>query len=212
MRHLLITLVLLQLPVVAHAEVMVGQSAEWLAHSSDLIAKATPLEVRTTRGPGQVWFTEVRYRLDEVLKGPASDGDVLTVYDYSMDRADPLDLDGASTKVRLLLLFAAVSKDRHREIEGKFVVTVQDSPRSVFFLDQAVKKIYTPDSQRVTTIEDLVSRVRAQVAQEEEFRRMYPNGRIERESKESPWDSPALRDLYSGSSVFVWVPAYRNGK
>lgn len=202
----------LLMPVISRAEVRVGQTAEWLAHTSDLIAKATPLEVRTTKGPGQVWFTQVRFRLDEVLKGPPTAGDVLTVYDYSMDRGDPLDLASASKKARPLLLFAVVAKNRHREIEGKFVLTLQDVPRSEFFLDQAVKELYTPDSQRLTTSDELLSRVRDQVQREKEFYRMYRRGGVEKELRESPWDSPAYQDLRSGSSVYVVVPVYQNGK
>src|SRR5581483_6203 len=123
MRTLLIAMVALLSPLVSSAEIMVGESAEWLAHTSDLIAKATPLEVRAIKG--QVWFTQVRCRLEDVVKGPATAGDVVTIYDYSFDKPDPLDLTGAAKKGRLFLLFAAVSKNRYSEIEGKFVLTLQ---------------------------------------------------------------------------------------
>jgi len=210
MRTLLIAMVALLSPLVSSAEIMVGESAEWLAHTSDLIAKATPLEVRAIKG--QVWFTQVRCRLEDVVKGPATAGDVVTIYDYSFDKPDPLDLTGAAKKGRLFLLFAAVSKNRYSEIEGKFVLTLQPTPRSAFFLDEAVKNLYTPDSQRLTKIEDLLTRAREQVRREEEFQCAYPRGCVEEERRESPWDSPAYKDLYSGSSVYVFSPAYRNAK
>jgi hypothetical protein len=210
MRTLLVSMVVLLAPGVARAEIAVGQTAEWLAHTSDLIAKATPLEVRV-QSTGRIRFTQVRYRLDEVLKGPATAGDLLAVFDYSFGMADPQDLTAASKKKRSLLLFAAVSKNRYREIEGKCVLTGQN-PRSAFFLDQPVQDLYTPDFQRLSEIDDLTSRVRAQVAREEEFHRVYPGGTVKREQRESPPDSPAYKVLYSGSKVYVFVPAYPSGK
>lgn len=207
MRPLLISAILLLSPAIARAEIAVGQTAEWLAHSSDLIAQATPLEVQITKGPGKVWFTQVRYRLDAVLKGAATSGDVLTIYDHSF-QADPLDLTTASKNGRSILVFASVAKNRFREIDGKFVLTLQNQPRSAFFVDEAIKELYTPDSQRLTRSEELIDRVRKQVQREEEFYRVYPGGDVKRESREAPWDSPAHKDLYSRSAVYVWVPSY----
>ena len=193
----------------ARAEIRVGFTAEWLAHASDLIATATPLEVRTTKGPGDVWFTQVRYRLDRVVKGPATPGDALTVYDYSYGAADPLDLAAAVAARRQVLVFAGVGKDLFPEVDGKFVVTGQAAPRTVFYLDRPVAGVYTPEARRVTRADEVTDRAAEQVRRERAFRRQFPQGRVGTEWVAVPDESDAMRDLYARSAVYVWQPAYR---
>jgi hypothetical protein len=65
------------------AENSVGYTAEWLAHQSELIAVGTPVDVEDIKGPGEVWFTKARFKLTKVIKGPASPGDQVTVFDYA---------------------------------------------------------------------------------------------------------------------------------
>ena len=84
MRRMLYLLFCLLVPISAHAEINTGYTAEWLSHQSSLIAKATPIGVETVKGPGAVWFTKSRFRLDEVVKGPQSEGDTVTIYDDSV--------------------------------------------------------------------------------------------------------------------------------
>jgi hypothetical protein len=213
MRALLVTLiVLLTAADRARGEIVVAPTAEWLAHTADLVATATPLEVRNMKGPGDVWFTHVRYRLDRVLKGAASDGDAVTVAAFAYGKADPADLAGAVKDRRAVLLFAAVARDQFPEIDGKFAAIRQDGVGAAYSLDRPVERIFSPEFQPVLKAEELVERARAQVAREREFLRAHPRGTVERESRDVPSGTPAYARLYGGSAVYLWVPAYREGR
>ena len=207
----LIGLTVLLAPAISRAELAVAQTPEWLGHSANLIVRATPIEVGVTKGPGTVRFTRARYRVDEVLKGPLTAGDSVTIYDYAM-KPDPLDLTAAVKAARPMLVFAEVAEDRHEEINGRYVVMLQHRPGSAFFLDGPVAGLYTGDGQRLTRWDDVLDRVRAQVAQERQFRRVHRQGRVAEERRDAATGSDAFRDLYSGSDVIVRVPAYHDGR
>jgi hypothetical protein len=212
MRPLLAGIIVVLLADVARARTNVGYTAEWLTQESDLVVTAMPLEVRTAKGPGQVWFTQVRFKLDQVVKGPAASGDTLTIYDFSYDEADPLDMEGAIKRGRSVAVFAVVAKNKFPEVDGKYVpfaVTRKERSRSIFLLDEPVEGVYSPEFQRLTKIDELMKRAGEQVSRAKDFLRQYPGGRVERDTKEAPMNSPASTDLYGGSAVYLLVPAYR---
>lgn len=193
----------------AYAEIAVGYTAEWLSHQSAVIALAVPVKVENIKGPGEVWFTKTRFRLDDVIKGPESKGDTVTVYDFSYKKSDLLSLDKARKESKQFLVFAAVAEHMFKQIDGKYVFTQVRQFKSAYCADQRVTKLYTPHFRLLTKFDDLVQRSRKQATHEADLLRRYWKGTIVKKSLDVPGESEAYRDLWGGSACFLWVPEYK---
>jgi len=192
-----------------YAEINFGYTAEWLSHESAVIALATPLKVENTKGPGDVWFTKTQFQLIDVIKGPQSNGDTITIYDFSYKTSDALSLDKAKKESKQLLVFARVAEHMLKQIDGKYVFTQVQQFKSAYYTDQPVTKLYTPDFGLLTTFNDLLKRTKEQATHEATLLRQYWKGTIVKKSLDVPGDSEAYRDLWAGSACFLWVPEYK---
>jgi len=196
----------------AHSEIAVGYTAEWIAHQSTLVALATPLEVENIKGSGEVWFTKTRFRLDDVLKGPESKDDTVTVYDFSYKKMDVLFLDNAKKESKQLLIFATVAEHSFKEIDGKYVFTQVHQFKSAYYINQPVSRLFTPEFKLLTEFGELLKRTSEQSAHEADLIRRYWKGKIQKKSLEVPCGSEAYRHLYAGSVCYLLVPDYREEK
>ena len=199
----------LVLSSVGSAEVTGGYTVEWLSHESDLAARATPSDVEHVKGPGEVEFTKMRFRLDEVIKGPLSAGDTVTVYDYSYNKRDAFGFAKAKQDKKQLLVFAVVAQHQFKQIDGKYVLTQTREFKSAYCPGSTITRLFTPEFDLVTEFEDLLERTRSQVRREADLRRRYWKGTIVKKRAEVPWNSEAHRHLYSGSGCYLLVPEYR---
>jgi hypothetical protein len=197
---------------VAVADINVGLTAEWLAHQSAVIAIAVPEEVENVKGPGQVWFTKTRFALNDVIKGPQSAGDKITVYDFSYNTNDVLRLAEAVKTKKALLVFCAVAEHLFKEIDGRYVFTEAHIFKSAYYQDAPVTKLYTPEFCFLTDFADLQKRVRSQATYEADLVRRYWRGNVLKGSKEVPFDSEFHRSLYAGSTCYLWVPEYKEAQ
>lgn len=194
------------------AETTAGYTAEWLSHESSLVARARPVQVENIKGPGDVWFTKTRFVLDEVIKGPQSEGDSITIFDFSYKKADVLGLGKARDESRKLLVFAIIAEHSFENIDGKYVFARTRGSKSAYYADQAVTGLFTPDFKLLTNFDELLDRARKQTAYEADLKRRYWTGTIEKKWLEVPVDSEAYRHLYAGSVCYLWVPDYREEK
>lgn len=212
MRSLPYLLVCLLATGFAQAEIRGGHTAESISHDSSLIALVTPVEVKNIKGPGEVWFTKTLFKLDEVIKGPVSTGDSITIYDYSYKQADKLGLEKAQKQKKQLLLFAHVVKNSFASIKGKYILTVAHGSKSAYYMDKDVRDLFTPEFGVLTSAKDLLKRTREQVAAEVRFLNIYPFGKVARKQVEVPNGSKAYKRLYGGSSCFLYLPGYEKPK
>ena len=210
-KRILVTIALLAAGT-AFAEINVGMTAEWLSHESELVALATPIEVENIKGPGDVWFTKTRFRLDEVLKGPQTAGDTATVFDYSYNTNDVLRLADALKAKKSLLILCDVAEHRFKEIDGRYIFTETHMFKSAYFQGEPVKALYTPDFKHLSGFDDLLKRVRSQVAHESDLYHRYWGGTVEKQSVEVPFDSEIHRSLYAGSACYLLMPEYKEKK
>jgi hypothetical protein len=190
------------------AENAVGYTAEWLAQQSELIAIGTPGDVENIQGPGDVWFTKVRFQLSEVVKGNVSAGDQVTVFDYAHKEQDRREFAQAKRAKKSLLLFATTSEHLFREIDGKYVLTVSQEFKSAYPSDQPVARLYTPEFKLLTRYDELLQRARKQSRQEEIRQHEYWKGRIVRKALEVPPDAEIYPLLDAGSAVHLWYPEF----
>lgn len=212
MRSLPYLLVCLLATGFAQAEIMHGHTAESISHQSSLIALATPVEVKNVKGPGEVWFTKTRFKLDDVIKGPVSTGDSVTIYDYSYKQADKLGLAKAQKQKKQLLVFAHVVTNNFASIRGKYVLTVVVGSKSAYYMDKDVLRLFTPEFGVLTSAKKLLKRTREQVAAEVRFLNAYPTGKVAIKQVEVPMGSQAHKRLYGRSSCFLYLPRYDKPK
>ena len=192
----------------ASAEINAGYSAEWLAHSSKIVALAVVLDAEVIKGPGEVSFVKARFKIEEPLKGGFTAGDTMTVYDWSFE-PDPLKLVDAAQRKRHMLIFCSISEHNFREIDGKFIFTEQHSFKSAYYMDAPVHALYSADFRRVSRFENLLERTRAQVRRDNELQNSYWKGSVVKKELDVPPDTEAWDDLYSGSVCYVYVPDYQ---
>jgi len=212
MRKILLVSVLFVMARSAQAEIAVGYTAEWLSHESAVIALAIPVKVENIKGPGEVWFTKTTFRLEDVIKGPESKGDAITIYDYSYKKADLLSLDKARKESKQLLVFAAVAEHMFRQIDGKYVFTQVHQFKSAYYAGQPVARLYTRDFRLLTKFDDLLKRARNQARHEADLLRRYWKGTVAKKSLNVPAGSEAHRHLWAGSACFLFVPEYKGKK
>jgi hypothetical protein len=205
-----VLLALLHLSTV-RAEIAVGFTAEWLSHESKLVALATPLDVQTIETSDHVRFTKCRYRLDDIIKGPQSVGDTVTVFEASRSKPDALSLDKARKAGTQLLVFATVAENLHKEIDGKYVLIpiVGSNTGSAYFADQSVDNLYTQNFKTLVKFDELLLRTRAQAVYESELKRRFKQGEFRKKTLEVSLDSEAHKKLYAGSVCYLWVPEFK---
>lgn len=207
-----ITLVLLALSYASplRAELKIGLTAEWLSHESSLVALATPVDVRNIETSDHLRWTKCRYRLDEIIKGPESVGDTVTVFERFVRNPEDFSLDKPRKVRTQVLVFATVAEHLHNEIDGKYVLLQTDGLNSatVYLTDQPVKDLYTPDFKVLVKFDELLRRVLAQTAHESELKRQRWQGKVQKKSLEAPFDSEAYKQLYAGSACYLWVPEF----
>ena len=213
MQRLMLVLGILLYAQNAVAEITAGHSVEWLAHKSEVIAEATPIAVTSfLKDDGPVRYFQARYRIDLLIKGAVTKGDVITIYHFSRSTIDPLELRKAQQKKKTLLIFVNVARNQFKRINGKYTYTHTHSFKSAFHKGQNTlpTKLYTPDSNLVSSgYKEILIRARAQVEFERDFKQRNSENKVEGGSVNVPLSSVAHTHLYGGSSSFIYVPIYK---
>lgn len=187
------------------AEINHGFTVEWLTHDSFLVALATPIEAQTADRT-----TKYRFRLDDVIKGPHCVGDTVTIFTLSVRELDAHSLVEALKAGTQMLVFAKVAEYVYNvpsEIDGKYYFA-QQICSSAYFSNVLVKDLYTPDFHIVSKFEDLVYRSKAQATKWERLKRRYRQVEVRKQLLEVPFDSEAYKQLFAGSTCFLYVPEF----
>lgn len=205
--HTAVVALVLAFAAPAAARIQNGYTPEWMAHDASLVVEAIPLDVSVSFYAGDTWFTQVRLRLANVIKGPLREGDEVTIWDYY--GKDPFDFKGAIPAKRKVLIFAKVAENTFREMDGKYVFIHYSSKQATFFADAKVKNVYSEEGSRIEDYNLLVSCAAKQVAKESELRRNHWKGTITMKPIKAQSPSDAFGDLYNGSAVYVITPDYQ---
>lgn len=204
-----LALVLFSLP--SYAEIIAGYTVEWLAHQSALVAVATPQSITDFKGEQELQFVKIRYRLDNVLKGPLSTGDIVTVYHFNISKS-PLAVFAPFGKATQILIFCTIARNMFRDIDGKYVFTENQIFISAYGIDQPLGKLFTPDFHLLTTYAELLKRSKAQISYEQSLEHQYWKGIITEKRIEIPRGSEAFHALFAGSSCYLLIPDYQEKK
>jgi len=179
-----------------------------MAHDAALVFEGVPLKVEVTHHIGDVWFTKVQFRMDRRLKGPLSDGDIVTIWD--IEGKDQMDFTGAMVAKRKVLIFAKMAPENiFPALYGRFMFYHHFWNRTGFYTDEPVKWIYAEAGTAIRNYGPLLTAVETQIAKEEELVGRYWSGTIIRRDIVAPDGSEAESDLYAASAVFLISIEYK---
>ncbi|MHC5097121.1 MAG: hypothetical protein ACYSOL_03210 [Planctomycetota bacterium] len=204
---LLLTVICLFRPA-SIAENAVGYSAEWLSSQSSLIATARPISVEKT--DGDISLLRVRFKIQEIYKGPLSDGDSVTIYDdaYPVSKKELIFKQAIRSKASMLI-YCNVAENIEEEINGKYVFTMSISFMSAYYTDKPVQKLYTPECQILSMFSELLERTKKQIEEQDKFFKLHRDAEVLPALIVPEVDSPAYQELYDGGYCFIFVPGYK---
>jgi len=187
----------------AEAETMVEKSLEWLCSDSDLIVLGKVKSVST-----------------RVLEGQRKEAILELAPQSILKRSEKLPLDaGGSLRIRTSstdppeqMKAVKLGKGRHKIlaflkiVDGKVTPDSDDSPFSLFDLEDASTRSFSADCRRVPG-DSLVRKTESSLLLLSKLRAKSPERKLAKHYKPAPYDSDAGKELYSGSSTFLIVPS-----
>ena len=193
------------------AEIMTGATPEWMAHKAALIFVGVPQKAEVKHLRGDRWVTRVQFRIAQRIKGPLSDGDLVTVFslDYT-GRTDQMHLVEAVAKKRSVLVFAVAAEHSFPETDGRYNFLPHFLDRHSFFADELPKYIYDQTGTAIRGYDVLLKRVQEQVAQEGGLIARGWHGKIIERGISAGDESDADKELYAGSSVSLRSIEYKD--
>ncbi|MEM8713535.1 MAG: hypothetical protein AAGG01_21535, partial [Planctomycetota bacterium] len=208
-------------PSVAHPassgpviEVVGLQSVESLTFHSDLVAMARPIEARVLESAGQKGarrVTSVRFELREVIRGPLSEGDQVSVW------SEGAPWGGFGVQVdstREVLLFACVPPradlaSPRSALAGRYTLTEFGPGESLFWSDRKIESLYSPSFQPVETAAEAAGAARRWMAYDWRLRAIDRAGAWIDAQLNVPLGSKAFSENFGGSSVVLSVPVFQ---
>ncbi len=206
LRHLAaVVLALLLYPVLGRAEIMVGESLEWLVDSSDAIGVYKAVGVEPGK-KGKSWaYSRVRGQLARKLKGNAPKKVSFRYYAQGTKDSPPKKLGKADK----FLVFFPRAKKEDKEVKTRYTICLS-APNVRGFRSIA----FTKDFRVLKREEDILKVVGRRVklkkspglASPEKAANVFtpPSGFLR---VEIPYDKEAFRALWAGSVCYLVVPA-----
>jgi len=205
MKALLMTVVLFLSTGLAHSEINIVDSLEWMAMDSPLIVRGKVVGLQETKGPGTVIYRDVVIEVEEWLKGKFQ-GKNLTIRlrGYTTYDAEALKANGHSC---LFFLARGKAEDR-KPLEGWWVP--RDHWQSIVDLEEP-KRVYTGDMTRPKNAEEILKITKEYAAREKPGPGVgspnifKPQGGYLR-LPIAP-DAEFFREVFCGSACYLNVPA-----
>lgn len=188
----------------ARAEIRVVSTPEWLAHDAALIFVGVPVHSSSTHQEGERSQVSIRFTIAHRLKGPLSEGDTVTVsfLTWKGDK-ESVDFTGAIAQKRPMLVLAKPSSHSVRETDGLYHFLPGFAPRSVFFTDEPVQKVYDENGAAIRSYVQLLKHVQDQCVKEAGLRWRYLADSIQGAQVKVTFDSDAFRENAARSIVLL---------
>lgn len=189
-------------PSTVHAEVMGGESIDWIVADSDLIIRGTLTTVETKRGKGQVVWETATVKVNETLKGEKVKHATFVVRHFGFE-----DVASALKERKTELLFFLVGSGRYLSDDRGYGVTDLalrkrwGVPSFVRLNDKPAKDVFTTGFRVLKKRDDVLTSVRNAV----KAQAMHDKPKEHR--VDVPFSTEVFQSLYAGSSVYLVVPA-----
>lgn len=182
------------------AEIRGGESIEWLVYDSDIIVSGSVHASKTVEGPRGYKFAQVTLKISEAFKGKVGAEIEFLVQDW---QRVPSRCRGGEVE---MLVFLVESKRYEESYGGKLPSTwaLRGLEQGVIPLDDKPEMgIFDTDFREHLKRADILASTRQAV-------RAMQKEKPKPVRVEPPWDSGVQKRLYSGSTVYLVVPADGN--
>ena len=184
-------------------------TTEWLAHESALVFVGVPLHAEEG-GSVRREVLFVQFKIEKILKGPLSVGDVVTI---ALDENDvenefrPSVLRCVEQKATSVV-FARIGRNCLPEVAGRYEFS-SHYWSGVFFPGEAIKKLYDETGATIRTYNELLSRATEQCRREVDLVRNNSRGRFDVKDLPVSEHSDILRDFKGAGKVELLSVFYR---
>ena len=186
------------------AEINVGASLEWLCASADIVATGKITAVSGFKG--QDGITGCVFSVTQILKGNAAGELCFYVPWFSADSLKKLKKDDAE-----VIVFLNRSQNNYASGNKVFDYIVMESYNSVPALARLEKPqktfISAQDFKLLTKGDQILERSRKAITRLQEYVTTEQKV-VKRHYLDIPYNTDAWELLYSGSSCFLYVPAF----
>lgn len=185
----------------AHAELMVGESLEWIVADSDLIVKGTIVKVESFNDEQQTAWEEATVQVNETIKGTPANALTFLVRCVGItEKPSKWHQEGVE-----LLLFL-VESGRYESLDPDYGKA--DSALRLWGADSSFIRLNNEPQAGLFTMDFNVVKERNDILKAVHSAALYrPANRPLEHRVEVPFDSEVYQTLYSGSGVQLVVPA-----
>ncbi|HEX7898343.1 MAG TPA: hypothetical protein VF950_11330 [Planctomycetota bacterium] len=179
-------------------EIRVGESVEWLAYDSALILTGVVMDAKSVDGPRGAKFLNVTVKVTEFLKGSRGKTFAFVAQDLIWERIPARCREGRVETLFFLVDSQRYAKDYGGELPSPWVLRTIE--QVVISLDGRPEMgLFDANFREHRTKDEILMAARQAVeaARDRDTKSL---------SVEAPWDSPAWKKLYAGSSVYLVVP------
>jgi hypothetical protein len=202
---LFIGLVLFAIP--ARAEITGASSMEWLVYSSEVIAVGKIVDVKLSKGPGEVIYEDCILQVTELIKSPVAGSELaFTVRRFERDQS-AVEWQRDDTE---LLVFLSPSKNHggEKHLDGALVPTSRHFPLSLVNLSEPGKYIFDINFNLLKTRANILKVTRTALQLISNYLQANGELSIKRHYLKVPANSEAYQSLYAGSSCYLHVPGF----
>ncbi|CAN5351901.1 MAG: hypothetical protein ACR2GW_12160 [Pyrinomonadaceae bacterium] len=207
---LLILLTCSPLVTNSYAEIIVGNSLEWLTVSSKVVAVGRITHVEKSKGEGSVVYETYVFEPSEIIKGSKQKSISFTVRTFSTEPVFGSLIDNTNE----IVVFLSPYKERDGEkfLRGKLIPTSTSFPLSIINLNNPSKYVIDLNFRVLNNKEDILKVCRQTEKTQTEYVEQHPSFPIKGFYLEVPFDTEAHESLFAGSSCYLLVPNFMSAK
>jgi hypothetical protein len=180
----------------ARAEIMAASSIEWLTCQAEVIVVGKITQMMTTTGKHAGTYKDCYVEIDEVIKGKVK-GKEIMFFQRPLPPNLPVAELAKSKHKLILFLSKSTGRGPSHYIGRKYVLTSRRFPLSAFDLTNLPPDAYSKDMTIIKDPQKLLKIVRH-----------WAKSKITNSiNADVPYESKIHKQLYSGSSCFLIVPA-----
>ena len=188
----------------SNAEIIGGESLEWIVADSDLIVRGRITDVQTKKAGGQVVWETATVQVEETIKGPKSNLATFAVRHFGSGEAPSV---WKQENVELLLFLVGskryVPDDRLYELTDLALRKRWGIPSFVRLNDKPKKGLFTINFKVLKKRDDILHAVRKAT------NALKKLPKPKEHQVDVPFSSPVFQTLWGGSSVYLVVPVDR---
>jgi hypothetical protein len=180
---------------------------EWLVYSSEVIAVGKIVDVKLSKGPGEIIYEDCTLQVTELIKSPITRSEIAFTFRRFERDQSAVEWQRGDAE---LLVFLSLSKNHGSEkhLDGALVPTSQHFPLSLVNLFAPGKYIFNIDFKILGSRAEILQVTRDALQAISNYLQANGELSIKKYYLEVPANSEAYKSLYAGSSCYLHVPSF----